>query len=1017
MSKAMTWRQPSVLKISLMVIALILGFSLAGEVAAATIRVPKDYSSIQKAVDAAKRGDVVRVSQGTYDENVTMKKGVTLEGGWNQDYSKRDVAAYVTTIDGSKKGGFVVFGADEATLDGFTIINGTRIEDADSTTGAGVQCRSTSPTIINNVIKSNAPAGIYCSASSAVIVDNVISDNEEAGIYLENGCSLTIEGNSIRHNKMAGIGTGGMIPSRIDALNNVIYNNERAGIEARTATGTVFNNIVYENKEAGIRCVLTPMEIVNNTVVANGRSGIVVEDPASLPTIKNNVITHNEDAGIRTAGKGYSYNLLFANNETEDCEPDYLWCVRRQYGGYEDEDSYLKLHDIIADPLYVNASQHDYHLQPTSPAIDAGDPDSALHDVNFPPSLGSSTNDMGAYGGPFAVLEKKGSNDPPKADADSSQEVYVGDRVILDGSGSGDPNGDAISYEWKFVARPKGSQANFSNAKAVKPAFKADAPGDYKVQLVVTDRWGKSSDSHTITVRSLANHPPTANAGEVISNVYLGDRVTLYGGASKDQDGDPLNYKWELTFRPSGSRTALSDPNAIRPTFVVDALGCYEAQLVVNDGKLDSQKATVYVSTKHNAVDGKRHVPGEYPTIQAAMDAANPGDDILVQKGTYNENIVIDKSVDLIGIDWPTIDGGNKEGDINTIMIPYLADKAGRVEGFIVTGGGKGRMGHGINAWDSAPVIANNKIIRNGHVGIGLHGRGIITSKTKIYNNHISDNLVGIGNGRGNNAHIYNNHIYNNRIVGIGSRGLSVPRIEGNYIYRNHIGIGCREVASPYIEGNHIFDNVAGIAISPISTVRTSASEDIVIKNNLIFNNHQVGVNVTSFNLSKVIVSNNTIDSNNHKYAETDRSGGLVFGYPYPAKFEAVVENNIITNNKVKGLVNYVGTELFPEPGATVTRSYNNVWNNEDNYAGSPPGDKDFSKDPLFVSLPSEEYGDYFLSQLVTGQTVDSPCVNAGSDTAAKLGLDEKTTRIDKVGDSGRVDLGYHYPKSSPAAQ
>lgn len=1012
MDRATKRYQPSVLIVGLILLSLIVGLTLAGEVVAATISVPRDYSSIQKAVDSARKGDKVRVSQGTYYENITMKEGVTLEGGWNKDFSRRDIAAYVTTIDGGKKGGFAVRGANHATLDGFTIVNATRIEDADSTTGAGVQCRSTSPTIINNTIKANAPAGIYCTASSAIIINNVISNNEEAGIYLENGCSLKIEGNSIRHNRMAGIATGGMVPSRIEVRNNIVNNNGRAGIEARTATGTIYNNIVYENEEAGVRCVITPMEIVNNTIVGNSRAGVVVEDPSTVPTIMNNVITHNEDTGIRAAGKGYSHNLLFANNETEDCDPGYLWCIRRQYGGHEDEKSYLKLNDIIADPLYVDALHHDYRLQPTSPAIDAGDPDSEFYDVNFPPSLGSEINDMGAYGGPFTIPEKRKSNGPPQAQVGPSQQAYVGDKVALDGTSSSDPNGDSISYQWKLISKPKASKAKLSKPKAVNPTFRADLPGDYRVQLIVRDRWGKSSDPHTITISALSNHPPTANAGEVISNVYLGDTVTVYGGGSKDPDGDLLNYRWELTFRPSASQTALSDPNSMSPTFVVDVRGCYVAELVVNDGKVDSPKDTVYVSTRHKAPDGKRHVPSEYPNIQTAVDAANPGDDIVVQQGTYKETIVIDKSIDLIGIDWPTIDGGSKEGDVNTIMIPYLGDKAGRIEGFVITGGGKGPMGHGINAWDSAPTIANNKVTRNGHVAIGLHGRGIITSKTKIYNNHIYDNPVGIGNGRGNTAHIYNNYIHDNRIVGIGSRGLSAPRIEGNYIFGNHIGVGCREVASPHIEGNHIFDNVCGITISPASTVRRFAGEDIIIKNNLVFNNHQCGVSITSFNLSKVIISNNTVDSNNHQYAERDRSGGIVLGYPYPAKFTAIVENNIVTNNKISGIVNYVGTELFPEPGATIINNHNNVWNNEDEYVGCAPGDKDFSKDPLFVSLPSEENGNYHLSQQASMQVLDSPCVDAGSDTAAKLGLGNRTTRIDKVGDTGTVDVGYHYPKS-----
>ncbi len=64
------------------------------------------------------------------------------------------------------------------------------------------------------------------------------------------------------------------------------------------------------------------------------------------------------------------------------------------------------------------------------------------------------------------------------------------------------------------------------------------------------------------------------------------------------------------------------------------------------------------------------------------------------------------------------------------------------------------------------------------------------------------------------------------------------------------------------------------------------------------------------------------------------------------------------------------------------------------------------SLDPLFVVGPG---GNYYLSQVAAGQLVDSPCLDAGSDTAVNLGLDTKTTRTDAVVDAGLVDIGYHY--------
>jgi len=70
-------------------------------------------------------------------------------------------------------------------------------------------------------------------------------------------------------------------------------------------------------------------------------------------------------------------------------------------------------------------------------------------------------------------------------------------------------------------------------------------------------------------------------------------------------------------------------------------------------------------------------------------------------------------------------------------------------------------------------------------------------------------------------------------------------------------------------------------------------------------------------------------------------------------------------------------------------------------------GEGNISDDPLFVKGP---LGDYYLSCAAAGQAADSPCIDAGSDTAESLGLDELTTRTDGSPDTGTVDMGYHYP-------
>ncbi|MHC4436452.1 MAG: right-handed parallel beta-helix repeat-containing protein [Planctomycetota bacterium] len=68
--------------------------------------------------------------------------------------------------------------------------------------------------------------------------------------------------------------------------------------------------------------------------------------------------------------------------------------------------------------------------------------------------------------------------------------------------------------------------------------------------------------------------------------------------------------------------------------------------------------------------------------------------------------------------------------------------------------------------------------------------------------------------------------------------------------------------------------------------------------------------------------------------------------------------------------------------------------------------DTNIKGDPLFIA---GTLGEYYLSQTESGQNSDSPAVDAGSDLAENLGLSDLTTRTDGVGDSGQVDIGYHY--------
>jgi len=185
------------------------------------------------------------------------------------------------------------------------------------------------------------------------------------------------------------------------------------------------------------------------------------------------------------------------------------------------------------------------------------------------------------------------TNVAPVADAGLDQTVSTGDTVILDGSGSGDDDSDPLTYSWSITSAPAGSTTTITNPDTENPSFVVDVFGDYVVQLIVND--GTVDSVPDTVVISTTNSRPVADAG-ADQTVAPNAVVQLDGSASFDVDSDPLSIDWALISIPNGSTASLSDNTIINPTFTVDIPGVYVAQLIVNDGLLNSQPDTVLIT-------------------------------------------------------------------------------------------------------------------------------------------------------------------------------------------------------------------------------------------------------------------------------------------------------------------------------------------------------------------------------------------------------------------------------------
>ena len=116
--------------------------------------------------------------------------------------------------------------------------------------------------------------------------------------------------------------------------------------------------------------------------------------------------------------------------------------------------------------------------------------------------------EMEVYGAQYS-----GTNLAPTANAGADQFVAEGAVVSLDGSGSGDPNGDALSYQWSQTGGPA---VTLSDTTAVVPSFTApsglSADATLIFSLVVNDgQVSSAADAVTVTVQAAGGSSNTAD--------------------------------------------------------------------------------------------------------------------------------------------------------------------------------------------------------------------------------------------------------------------------------------------------------------------------------------------------------------------------------------------------------------------------------------------------------------------------------------------------------------------------
>ena len=262
-------------------------------------------------------------------------------------------------------------------------------------------------------------------------------------------------------------------------------------------------------------------------------------------------------------------------------------------------------------------------------------------------------------------------------------------------------------------------------------------------------------------------------------------------------------------------------------------------------------------------------------SIAAAIQSADSGDTVRVLRGHYEEHLVIDKPLHLVGVERPTLSGGER-GDVIRVKSPDVT-----IEGLIVRDSGSDRTAQ--NAGIYIEPGSDRIAIRNNVLVYNLFGLWIEKLKDPVVSGNLITGKRDLASAqRGNGIQLYNTtgaRIIDNRIS-FARDGIYVDVshhavFRGNVMHHLRYGTHYMNSNDNLWEGNETYLNRGGLALMEVRRQ--------VVRNNRAWGNTDHGIMLRTIQDS--LIENNVVAGNSRGF------------FIYDAEYNIIRGNRVIDNH------------------------------------------------------------------------------------------------------------------------